>query len=218
MTVPVRGGRPRADQSVEIAQRNRTIVDVRLRGLSFRKIAEVVRLHPATVSRTYYAEVGTAAFEASLEESRKAYLAEVNRMMDQYRPWMYLADDVEPKPTTPPPLPDVADHMIKLLEMWAKGLAIEPPKLSATMVGGTVTHEVHAESHADRVARRTELLQDLLRGTGLDEQEILDVDVTEIGVETGDSSVALSANSYDPGSNGHGPGHEPASGWAILAD
>ena len=202
MTLPVVGGRPRKDQLVEMAQKKATIVDLRLRGFSFPKIATVVNLHPMTVAQTYYAERGTAQYQATIERHRIEVLAEIEHITDVYRPHMYKGDGSYPEPTLDPPEPEVADRMIEMVKLRVRLLGAEPPKQESTMLSGTVTHEVTGGgSVAEATVKRVELLMELLADDPLGQQEVLDVVGREVGAPTGDSTMAPGL-----GRNGNGNG------------
>jgi hypothetical protein len=218
-----RGGPATKDQAVELAERYATILRLRLKhGMTWRQISAAVGYHPKTCAAIYYKERGTEAGPLTIEAHQAQILAELEHLNDVLDPWLYRADEVDPVPTVPLPPQEVINTKLELLKMRIKLVGAEAPKLSATMMGGTFTHEVSGdpvELQSERAARRTEMLIELLKDNPLGQQEILDVDVTEIGIETGDSSVAPVG--HDPRSNGHGPttnGHAPPSGWATLAD
>jgi hypothetical protein len=120
VTVEHVGGRPAKGQEIEMATKKRVIVDLKLRGISWAKIAEVVELHPKRAAAIYYAERGTASFEVTLDWHKADILGELEHMRDELAPHFY-SDGSQPPPTSDkPPDKNVTDELLKILDKRIK--------------------------------------------------------------------------------------------------
>lgn len=187
-----------------MAVRNYSIVTLKDKGFTYDKLGAIFHLSPAYCRKLVRQTKASDGWRAAREVHRHRLFVRLESFVDLMEQHVFGEAD----PDTPPP-PNPADAKLFLDGIKAEValLGADEPKASRSTVSGTVTHEAGTSMtpHADRKAKRTAVLAELLQHHPLGEQEILDVD-SYVELPTGDSTGAPTSNGYGPATNGHGPG------------
>jgi hypothetical protein len=203
MALPGSKGGPAArGQEVELAEKYATIFRLRLRhGMPWRKIGIATGYAPGHCRNVFYEQRRTEAGRLTIEAHRHRILGELIEIAEVARPWALGYIDEIPDDQAPPSK-EHADLLFKSLDYQRKLLGTDAPRETSTT--SWATQQIGSTPEGERIARRTQRLMELLKDHPLSDQEMLDIDSTEVSVPTGDSSVPLTNGHRSVDGNGVG--------------
>jgi hypothetical protein len=174
---------------------------MRLAGVTWDRCARVSGYSARHCRQIYRDAVGRASGEMDIEAHRCRILGALIEIEEVFRPWALGYLDEIHEDEGPPDI-QAANVLLKSLDHQRKLLGTDVPRQTSTT--SWATQQIGSTPEGERIAERTQRLMELLKDHPLSDQEMLDIDSTEVSVPTSNSSGPLTNGHRSVDGNGDG--------------